>query len=172
MYSFEIGYYVSEDAYLMEYFNGIYDFNISLPRYIKYPSSYIINVGNHWVAIFIDKFRKAIYFDSMGFPPPTRIHRFLNSVSTSWRFNMERIQSEVSTFCGHYCLLILKHLSQEGDVDEFINTFKNTSESEKDYIIYNMFIKCYGLSKIRRIEYIVKQRRHLEINKNNRVLWR
>lgn len=150
----------------------MYDFNVSIPSYIRYPSSYIINVGSHWVAVFIDEFQQATYFDSLGCPPPLRIQTFLNSVSKCWQFNRERIQSYTSSFCGHYCLLFIRHLSMKQDFMEFINKFKYSSELDKDSILYNMFIDCYGISKVLRIKRIMYQRNYIESKMNERMLWR
>ena len=68
--------------------------------------------GRHWISIYIgDDGESTEYFDSMGLSPPMNFEIFLNKFSNSWIYNDCKIQSVLSHFCGHYCIMfcILKN---------------------------------------------------------------
>ena len=76
------------------------------------PAAYVFNTepirksGEHWIAIYITSCRKAVYFDSFGFPPQhTEIIRFLKR--TKWTFSRKMIQNPLTDVCGEHCIVFL-----------------------------------------------------------------
>lgn len=172
MYGVEIKNYVANDEVLINYFGGIYGTNTRMPIYINYPSFIIFNSGRHWVSVLINKHKRGEYFDSFGLPPPRRIHLFLNTVCTSWEYNATRVQSKDSPYCGHYCLLYLRHRLQNFDPLDFINIFKPLSDIEKDIMLCNLFKNKYSLSKIQKTEDVKKRMLLFRSTFEKRVHWK
>jgi hypothetical protein len=59
------------DPYAKRYFLGVFPRD-KVPRITKYPSSLIVNTdkqgerGEHWLAIYVDKYKNCEFFDSFG----------------------------------------------------------------------------------------------------------
>jgi hypothetical protein len=172
MFAIEVEQYINGDSAIMEYFNGIFDIKTQMPTYMKYPSSYIFNIGEHWVSVFIDKFRRGEYFDSCGLPPPYTVFKFLENTCTSWKYNNRRIQSRSSNFCGHFAIMFLRYRSLGQQTEDFISNFMECSDEEKDKRIYNLFLRTYGNSKISSVETIVKKLCLLKSRMENRSYWK
>src|SRR5436190_24340797 len=96
-----------------------------LPKPNTYPVSLIMNTdpqskpGEHWVAIYFDSEKHALYFDSYGFPPLNiEFKNYLNENSIQWTYNRQMIQGYNTYTCGEFCVLfvLLKTLGFEIDV--------------------------------------------------------
>lgn len=61
--------------------------------------------GEHWISIYIGKDDCGEFFDSFGRSPETIFERFMNKHCINWIFNSRQLQSLVSYYCGHYCVL-------------------------------------------------------------------
>ena len=62
--------------------------------------------GQHWISIYIGREGElSEYFDSMGMPPPMNFENFLNKFASEWLYNDCKLQSVLSHFCGHYCIM-------------------------------------------------------------------
>ena len=69
------------------------------------PYTLIVNVGNHFVSIYVSK-TVALYVDSYGmriFRP--KVREFLKSLEVPVFFNDRQLQSGHSKYCGLYALL-------------------------------------------------------------------
>lgn len=172
MQAAEIELYINANPVIAEYFNGIFHVKGNLPSYIRYPSSYIFNTGDHWVAVFIDRFQRGEYFDSYGFPPPYKIFLFLEHNCKKWTYNKLRVQSESSNFCGHYALLFLKHRSSGQENSDFTYKFTNCSDEDKDTRVNNLFLKSFGSSKIESVKRAVEKMKLLTFRMENRSFWK
>ena len=85
-----------------------------LPKINTLPASLIINTdphnepGEHWVAVYVNKNRIGIYFDSYGLQPLNKeINNFLNIYCKCWTYNSTVIQGVTSVNCGQYCVLFV-----------------------------------------------------------------
>lgn len=172
MYAGEIELYVNCDQQIAQYFSGIYDIRGIMPVYVRYPSSFIFNIGEHWVAVFIDKFQRGEYFDSCGLPPPYTMFKFMENTCNKWKYNSERVQSQSSSFCGHYALMFLRHRSMNQEFNDFIYNFRSCNDLEKDDRIYNLFTRTYGHSNIHLVENTVKKMEKLVCRMEKRDLWK
>ena len=61
------------------------------------------------------------YFDSYRVQPPSELIAYLK---LQIFYNSERVQQNGDVFCGHLCLLALKHLSLENNLQAVINYLK------------------------------------------------
>lgn len=80
-----------------------------------YPSAYVINSdpidepGEHWIAIYFDRWGRGEYFDSYGLPPAvTGLTAYMDRYSLKkWIYNRKTLQSLFSSVCGHYCVYFI-----------------------------------------------------------------
>ena len=85
----------------------------TLPKEIRTRECAIINLdsiknpGTHYVCYW-KQGNIRIYFDSFGLPPAQEIIKYLGK---SIQYNCTEIQERESVICGHYCLYVLKCLS-------------------------------------------------------------
>lgn len=118
-----------------------------LPIYSHTPTYIISNLdpdtkpGSHWIAIHIDDSGVGQYFDSYG-RPPTGYHRsFLKRNSRQWQFNSDRLQNDLTSVCGEYCLLYLYYKFNGNKMSDFIRIF-DTNTLYNDILLHDMF-KCF-----------------------------
>lgn len=93
------------------------------------------NAGIHWIVIYVENSSYGEYFDSLGNPPEAPFRRFLNRHCARWIFTDRQLQSLVSRFCGHYCILYSLHRSR----GRSINAIKNMLTFDtglNDYLVH------------------------------------
>lgn len=91
-----------------------------VPKITKTPSSLVINLdesykpGSHFVAVYITS-KEIIYFDSFGLKPNVSIKKIFSNIKIPYKWNKDKIQSDLSQFCGYYCIgfLISQYLNIE-----------------------------------------------------------
>ncbi len=115
----------------------------SLPCYIICNLSAEGEIGSHWIAVSFTS-KQTIYFDSLGLECVSE--NILSTISriskhTIYLYNLEKIQSERSGFCGEFCIGFI--LSQKMNVQfyEFLNLFKRDTR-KNDSIILSFINKC------------------------------
>ena len=98
--------------------------------------------GQHWIAICIDERSHGEYFDSYGREAPQIFRNFLNKNCIRWIRNNVRLQSAISSFCGHYCVFycLLKHFRH--DINSIIEYFTDDT-ALNDAAVHNFV--CYYL---------------------------
>lgn len=101
--------------------------------------------GEHWVAIYIDEDMCGEYFDSYGLPPLATFENFLNRFSNSWIYNDCKIQSVISHFCGHYCIMygVLRCLNYT--MYDIVSIFTDDT-ALNDWTVHNFV--CNKISKM------------------------
>ena len=97
--------------------------------------------GQHWVAVYVDENSHGEYFDSFGREPPRIFKIFLNNNCVEWTSNTVRLQSVISSFCGHYCVFycLLKH--SRHDLPSILNYF--TDDTALNDAMVHMWICHY-----------------------------
>ena len=94
------------------YFTGVYPRD-GLPKRILRNAAVIINThnkdqpGEHWVAVYIGKDGRGVYFDPYGLPPyyPEFLD-FLRRNTNSYSYHKTRVQDK-SGPCGQYCVYFI-----------------------------------------------------------------
>ena len=85
----------------------------TLPKHILTIECGVINLdsiknqGTHYVCYWKHN-NTRVYFDSFGLPPAEEIIKYLGK---PMQYNSTEIQERNSLICGHYCLYVLKSLS-------------------------------------------------------------
>ena len=96
--------------------------------------------GTHFVAIYTDK-EKLIYFDSFGEPIMNNlIQNFVNKHLKEKKivFNKTKIQHDLSSFCGIFCLSFLAAQENQIPLKEYLNNFDKTDLMLNDKISTNV----------------------------------
>lgn len=99
---------------------------------IAKPRSFIVNLdeswkpGSHWVAIYFPVHGPAFYFDSYGRYPPDAIINFMDRNSKfGWKYSIRKLQGDLSTLCGYYCIVFLKFAPRYNEFFEIFNECNN-----------------------------------------------
>lgn len=79
--------------------------------------------GSHWVGVYTTRDGKGEYFDTFGRPPVGVIKKYLNNNCSVWNYNKKQLQSAVSKYCGHYCVLYCILRGRGVDVNRFASYF-------------------------------------------------
>lgn len=172
MYAIELELFIQSNPQIVQHFNGIFHAEGRIPSYINYPSSYIFNTGDRWVAVYIDEFHRGEYFDSFGLPPPYKIFLFIQNATEKWSYNRHRIQSESSDYSGYYTLMYLIHRSSGQDIEGFTSLFSDCTDEEKDKRIGDLFSKSFNSSKIKSVKLAVEKMKSLYHRMENRTMWK
>ena len=72
--------------------------------------------GTHWTCWHKRQGLK-VYFDSYGLPPPDEMVDYLRP---EIRYNTDELQRRGDVVCGHFCLHVLKLLSEGRTLEEVI----------------------------------------------------
>ena len=146
MRGYELQDLLCRDWYVRKSFVGIFPSN-QLPRKVLKGESraFVFNTdphykrGSHWVALFINSFGDATYFDSFGLPPiQASIKRFILNNSRSLRYNSIPIQSLVSKACGLFCIHFIRVMCRGGTLRDVLSHFNPYSQSFNDRKIKNL----------------------------------
>jgi hypothetical protein len=120
------------DAYTREIVSGVYAAD-TIPLGLPIPTVLIINSdnksqpGTHWLAIYVDKNRNAVYFDSFGRQPLVKnIQNFLDKQCKSYTYNHTCVQSYTTSTCGEYSVLFCAVLARGYSLRDYLNIFKNS----------------------------------------------
>ena len=116
-------------------FHGVYPLD-GLPNHLQfYPAALVVNThprhkrGEHWVAIFVNSKRRAVYFDSYGLPPlKKRLVTFLNRNTSRWTYSSKVLQHPLTVLCGGYCLYFLVKKAQGHSLVSILSSFKHDLE--------------------------------------------
>jgi hypothetical protein len=117
---------------------GVFSSN-NIPHKAKPNTCLIANTapmgdsGEHWISIFIDSDRTGCYFDSYGSKPRTSFLPFLESCST-YKYNKQRVQSDITTVCGHYCIFYLLQRARGLSQSETINYFNENLYENDEFV--------------------------------------
>ncbi len=128
MDSLQITQLLKSDPHVKPLFQGVFPVD-KLPHAVPKPSCMVVNTGpstlpgSHWVAIYITE-TEAYYFDSYGKAPKNEnIRKFLKKNSNTWYFSGKRLQGDLTTTCGQYCVLFLMHSCRGVPMQEFLDHF-------------------------------------------------
>lgn len=117
-------------------FLGVYPVDM-MPENPPRPSCLIANtdslgsVGEHWVALYINKEGLGDYFCSFGYKPKQEFVDYLNAYTKSWNYSTKRVQGYFSLTCGHYCVFFIFCRSRGMSMSTYLSMFgKNTTEND------------------------------------------
>lgn len=90
--------------------------------------------GEHWIAMYIG--HNGEYFDSFAQDVPVTFARYMNKYCSTWKCNEQKLQSVISSFCGHYCVFycLFKYLGY--DMNSILNCFSDDT-ALNDLLVHN-----------------------------------
>ena len=145
MYSNKIENYLIRDKFARKIYCGVIAIDQIPMVKVKRPCAFIVNnqesdrPGEHWVAIYIPRYRHPEYFDSYGMPPfDTRIKRFLKINGPNFIYNDKPIQGNDSVNCGKFCIFYLYFKSRNFPLSKIKKFFSNNFENN-DFIVNKFF---------------------------------
>lgn len=104
--------------------------------------------GMHWICFFKDSDKNVIeFFDSYAMNItfyPKSVLNFCNKQATHIRFSKAQFQSNLSDYCGHYCLWFLIHRYLTGSFQGAINKFSNNDLIGNDIIVKNFVLQHFN----------------------------
>jgi len=115
-----------------------------------YPYALVMNTdfsggrGIHWIAIFALSDRSVEYFDSYGMPPNKCIYsKFLQKFASIKRSEI-RLQSYLSSVCGHYCVYFIVRRCYGETFENIIKGLRDMGEIRDSYVreYTNQLQKC------------------------------
>ena len=137
MNTLQINRIIAKDHYAKKYYLGTVAFD-QLPKYIKYPSCLIVNnqssnqPGQHWIAIYFEKNRKAEFFDSFGQGAKYyNLENYIRIRSKGYVNNNVQLQSNDSNFCGYYCVLFILLKSRGWTLRKILKQFKSPNSNDR-----------------------------------------
>ena len=122
------------------YYWGTFPRN-KMPTCVVPPFSLVCNtepdteLGEHWIAIYVDGAENGEYFDSYGLPPlHAEFTQFLDYNCRKWIWNSKQIQDISSMVCGQHCIFYL-HQRYKGFSLEEIKDFFTKDAQQNDEIV-------------------------------------
>jgi len=135
---------LKKDLYSKQIFKNVVPRN-RLPKYIKYPSAYVINThnhnqpGEHWLAVYFDNKRNCEFFDSYGLSPNFyNFEKSLKKLSKNIKFNSIQLQADNSFYCGYYCVYFILLKSRNFSLKEIQQLFSDKDFRFNDDLIKNI----------------------------------
>lgn len=104
-----------------------------IPMYGALPIYLVCNLdpdtkpGSHWVAIAVDVNGNGEYFDSYGRKPTGYHLNFMKRNCKKWIYNDKRLQNDLTSVCGEYCLVYLFFKFFKKSMLDFVNNFSNNT---------------------------------------------
>ena len=129
------------------FFYGVFPID-KLPSIESYPSCLIMNnqsskqKGEHWLSIYFNKHGHCEFFDSFGKSPAFYgVLQYLKKYSTRIVYNRSMIQSNVSEYCGLYCVFFLIFKIKGHSMKFYKNLFKKNPISND--LMFSKWIDKY-----------------------------
>lgn len=113
-------------------------------------NEYSYQNGQHWLAFFKTKKQKYIdFFDSFGLPIEFYGFEFVSFVNEHGglvRYNNHQLQSNLSNYCGMYCLYFLFQRYADISFVNILRTFTNNKNSN-DIVVKEFYNGVCSLDK-------------------------
>jgi hypothetical protein len=129
-----------------ETFIGVYAKD-QLPPITARPALLIANTdpahqpGTHWIAMYFSTDGTGELFDPLALPIDTNFKNFMDKYCRHWITNKHQIQSVVSRFCGHHCIVYCMFRYKHFDLNA----------------ICAMYMKDYGYNDVIAHELVCRQ---------------
>ena len=143
---------LSRDVYTARYFRGVFPAD-KIPA-LTASSGLVANteghmdVGSHWIAMFVHHPQTLEFFDSYGLPPSAYgqdIENFARQF-TYVKCNKKQLQSLTSNVCGHYCIYYLVKRCQGQSMDCIVRNLSVTTHN--DFQIFQFVKRRYNVKMI------------------------
>jgi hypothetical protein len=96
--------------------------------------------GRHWVAMYFGLHSSGEYFDSFGMKPMPIFQRYMNSNCFNWKYNEHQLQSVISRFCAHYCIMYCIYKDNGYELNAFLKCYSSDT-ALNDYLVHKFVCK-------------------------------
>ena len=117
----------------------------------KRPFSFVANTdkksgpGKHWVAFYIGE-QQIEYFDSFGRDLLPCFRKYIGS--RNYIYNDKRLQSFLSTVCGHYCIFFIYHRTNGRPMKGIVARIRSSgTDLWRDQFVRQWVVKKYANCK-------------------------
>ena len=139
MNTFQINQLLKKDPYAKQIFKGALARD-QLPKTLPpTPVAYVVNTqasnhpGEHWVAIYFDRYGNGEFFDSYAFPAELYgFDTFMNQHSKQWIANDKPLQSLFGVTCAYFCVCYIILRCREIPMRSIISRFSSSNLTEND----------------------------------------
>lgn len=126
---------------------GVYPVD-KIPDHLSYPCYLIINSdehhlpGTHWVGIYFDAQKKAIFLDSFAFKPEFYgLKDYIEKMSKSYFSLKTSLQHNDSNVCGVYQLFFLFYIANNLDTTRIVSSFSLEDSKYNDNLVSYLVLK-------------------------------
>lgn len=138
------------DPFISKILLGVFPCN-QIPKKCTPNTCFVANTdsssekGSHWVCFYADNYGYCTFFDSYGQNPSSNKY-FKKYLQTAAGFerNTVRLQGQLSTCCGQYCILYLFLRSRGYPHNQCMALF-GSNLSENDFFVTKWVNKQFGL---------------------------
>jgi len=129
---------LTSNALTRNCFEGVYALEEIKGKVIKNNSGIIVNLskstepGTHWVSIFKPFKGPTEYFDSFALGPWIK-QEIIDFLPELFLYNGKRLQSEISTACGQYCIYFIFKRARGYSMREILSEFDTSSHLQNDF---------------------------------------
>lgn len=120
---------------------GVYPVD-KVPHNLSYPCFLIVNSdehylpGTHWIGIYIDNYRRAIFLDSFALDPEYYgLKNYIMKMSESFTTLKIPLQNISSNVCGLYQLYFLFYIANNTDTSNFVSAFTQYDTCYNDNLV-------------------------------------
>ncbi len=151
MNSQEISRVLSENRITQNVFQGVYAADTLPAKFEKLPAAVVINTdpakdsGQHWVSLFQDIIGPAEFFDSFGNTPDFYSIQ-LPFLQNGFVVQDLKIQSDLSTVCGQYCMFFIYHKCLGRSFSDIVKLF-STNKMANDHMVCEFINREFSLKK-------------------------
>lgn len=154
-----LGKICKNDSVVTRIFDGVYALD-TIPTRLIAPVALIVNtdpineMGEHWIAMYIDSQYRGEYFDSFAMQPTPYFVNYMNNNCTEWIYNNKCLQNAFTSTCGQYCLFYLYYRCRGKSMSEILNMFTSNYVRNDESVIkfvrnkYNVKTKLVDTSFI------------------------
>ena len=137
-----------KDWRIQRVFRGVFSCDL-LPKFVERGKAhaFVINTdpsdkpGEHWVALYINPFGKATYFDSFGVPNlHPYIYSFTRRNSIILRSNELVIQRFTTRTCGLYCIYFIRQMTRGKQLLDITRLFNAQRPAYNDRLIVSLVL--------------------------------
>ena len=138
---------LSNDPFSKSCFIGVFPRD-KLPELTSYPTCFVVNtdpsykVGEHWLGMYFDRYRKCYFFDSFRNEPDYfKLDQFVNKNSVEVESNYYQIQDFFSNTCGHYTVFFILLITRGFSLKEILSCFNLKKFDLNDFNFFSEIIK-------------------------------
>ena len=100
---------------------------------------FLVDVGTHWITLYVQTNNKVVYFDSFGVEHiPKKVMKFVGG-NKDIKTNIFRLKVYDSIICGYFCIEFIDFLLAGKSLVDFTSLFSPHDFKKNDKITTQLF---------------------------------